>query len=216
MNSPSTSVRAATNARSMPKSACARQSRINTIWSPASNDHTHLHVFGTALVKARVCSKARARSLVKELIARYRPDGFFFDTMSAFGVCYCEACRAAFQSGEFLELAGREYFTAKDFERVLVTPMVDTDTKTAILDQVLDTMEIIEPARRFFHVVQRHYRMEHMRDIADTYRELVDRDLGRTRARIELATAVRRRMQIRAVPPSGTGPCPVSPVGSTR
>jgi F-type H+-transporting ATPase subunit delta len=85
-----------------------------------------------------------------------------------------------------------------EFERVLVTPMVDTDTKTAILDRVLDTLEITEPTRRFIHVVQRHYRMEHMRDIADTFRDQVDRELGRTRARIELAVvydeADRRRI----------------------
>jgi F-type H+-transporting ATPase subunit delta len=40
--------------------------------------------------------------------------------------------------------------------------------------------------------------MEHMRDIADAYRDLVDREMGRTRARIELATvydeADRRRI----------------------
>ncbi len=76
-----------------------------------------------------------------------------------------------------------------EFERVLVTPTIDTVTKTVILDQVLDSLEVTEPVRKFIHVVQRHYRMEHMRDIATTYRGLVDRELGRTRARIELATA---------------------------
>ncbi len=75
-----------------------------------------------------------------------------------------------------------------EFERVLVTPMVDTDTKTVILDQVLDSLGATEPVRRFLHVVQRHYRIEHMSDIAATYRDLVDRALGRVRARIELAT----------------------------
>ena len=85
-----------------------------------------------------------------------------------------------------------------DFERVLVTPMVDTQTKTVILDQVLDNLGITQPARRFCHVVQQHYRMQHMRDIADTYRDLVDREIGRSRAHVELATtydeADRRRI----------------------
>ena len=36
-------------------------------------------------------------------------------------------------------------------------------------------------------MVQQHYRMEHMRDIAIAYRELVDRAAGRTRASIEVA-----------------------------
>jgi F-type H+-transporting ATPase subunit delta len=85
-----------------------------------------------------------------------------------------------------------------DFERVLVTPMVDAETKTVILDQVLDNLGITQPVRRFCHVVQRHYRMQHMRDIATTYRDLVDREIGRSRAHVELATiydeADRRRI----------------------
>ncbi len=84
------------------------------------------------------------------------------------------------------------------FERVLVTPMVDAETKTAILDQVLDNLGITQPVRRFCHVVQHHFRMQHMRDIASTYRDLVDREIGRARAHIELATtydeADRRRI----------------------
>lgn len=76
-----------------------------------------------------------------------------------------------------------------EFERVLVTPMVDPETKSAILDQVLDSLGFTEPIRRFMHVVQHNYRMQHMRDIATAYRDLVDRELGRTRARIEVATA---------------------------
>lgn len=75
-----------------------------------------------------------------------------------------------------------------EFERVLVTPMVDPDTKTVILDKVLDSLGLTEPIRRFMHVVQHNYRMQHMRDIATTYRDLVDRELGRTRARIEVAS----------------------------
>lgn len=99
---------------------------------------------------------------------------------------------------EELEAMASALETVPEFERVLVTPMVDPDTKTAILDQVLDSLGTTEPARRFAHVVQRHYRMQHMRDIATGYRDLVDRELGRTRARIELATdydaADRRRI----------------------
>ena len=68
-----------------------------------------------------------------------------------------------------------------DFHRVLVTPMVSVETKTAILDSVLDTLGTGQPSRRFFHVVQHHYRMEHMADIAAVFRDLVDHSLGRTR-----------------------------------
>lgn len=76
-----------------------------------------------------------------------------------------------------------------EFERVMVTPTVDPETKTAILEKVLDSLGTTEPVRRFVHVVQRNYRLQHMRDIATAYREQVDRELGRTRARIEVAAA---------------------------
>jgi F-type H+-transporting ATPase subunit delta len=72
-----------------------------------------------------------------------------------------------------------------DFLRVLVTPMVDPERKTKILDAVLDELGTSALTRRFLHVVQSHYRMVHMRDIAGAYRELVDRSMGRVRARIE-------------------------------
>ena len=85
-----------------------------------------------------------------------------------------------------------------DFHDVLVTPMVSVEAKTKILDAVLDAIEIGEPTRRFLHVVQHHYRMQHMTDIATAYRELVDQSLGRTRARVETASELdegsRRRL----------------------
>jgi F-type H+-transporting ATPase subunit delta len=76
------------------------------------------------------------------------------------------------------------------FLRVLTTPMVTPETKGQILDTVLDSLEITEPTRRFIHVVQQHYRMEHMAGIVAVYRELVDRSLGRTRATVEVAGAL--------------------------
>lgn len=74
-----------------------------------------------------------------------------------------------------------------DFQRVLVTPMVGNETKAAILDEVLDALAVSDITRRFLHVVQQHYRTEHMRAIAELFRELIDRDRGRTRASIEVA-----------------------------
>ena len=86
-----------------------------------------------------------------------------------------------------------------DFERVLVTPMVPVETKSEILDSVLDSLEIGQPTRRFLHVVQQHYRMVHMKDIASTFRELVDQSLGRSRARVETATELDGAEQRRLV-----------------
>ncbi|MFV2071086.1 MAG: ATP synthase F1 subunit delta [Thermoanaerobaculales bacterium] len=77
-----------------------------------------------------------------------------------------------------------------ELHRVLVMPTVAVETKTEILDRVMDALEIREPVRRFLHVVQHHYRMQHMADIAATYRQLVDQLLGRTRAKVETAAVL--------------------------
>jgi F-type H+-transporting ATPase subunit delta len=98
-----------------------------------------------------------------------------------------------------LERIAEAVDTVPDFLRVLTTPMVATEAKSQILDSVLDALEITQPTRRFAHVVQQHYRMEHMHDIATVYRELVDRAKGRSRATIEVAAELdddqRRRLE---------------------
>jgi F-type H+-transporting ATPase subunit delta len=86
-----------------------------------------------------------------------------------------------------------------EFERVLVTPMVAVEKKTEILDAVLDSLQIGQPGRRFLHVVQQHYRMVHMKDIATTYRELVDHSLGRVRATVETASELEESEQRRLI-----------------
>jgi len=86
-----------------------------------------------------------------------------------------------------LERVAEAVEVVPDFLRVLTAPMVAVETKSEILDEVLDSLEITEPTRRFIHVVQQHYRMEHMRDIASVYRDMVDRAEGRSRATIEVA-----------------------------
>jgi F-type H+-transporting ATPase subunit delta len=88
-----------------------------------------------------------------------------------------------------LERVAEALDAVPDFHRVLVTPVVAVETKTKILDDVLDTLAVSPLTRRFVHVVQQHYRMQHMRSIAETFRDLVDRDLGRVRARVEIAGA---------------------------
>jgi F-type H+-transporting ATPase subunit delta len=77
-----------------------------------------------------------------------------------------------------------------DFERVLVTPTITSEKKVQILDAVLDALAMGQPTRRFLQVVQQHYRMQHLPDIAVAYRELVDQSLGRTRARVETAAVL--------------------------
>ena len=77
-----------------------------------------------------------------------------------------------------------------ELQRTMVSPLVPPEVKTKILDQVLDSLEISGPVRRFVFVVQGHYRLEHMDDIATGFRSMVDRSLGRVHARIEVASAL--------------------------
>jgi F-type H+-transporting ATPase subunit delta len=85
-----------------------------------------------------------------------------------------------------LERVAEALEAVPEFLRVLTTPMVTPQAKAEILSSVLDALEVTQPTRRFLEVVQQHYRMEHMRDIAVVYRELVDRAKGRVRATIEI------------------------------
>ena len=58
-----------------------------------------------------------------------------------------------------LDRVAAAFEAVPEFERVLVTPTISVDAKTAILNSVLDALEIGQPVRRFLHVVQNHYRM---------------------------------------------------------
>jgi F-type H+-transporting ATPase subunit delta len=88
---------------------------------------------------------------------------------------------------EQLDLVAETVEAVPDFLKVMVTPMVSVETKTTILDSVLDELKISDPTRKFIHVVQRQFRMQYMPKIRDTYRELVDREMGRVRAEINVA-----------------------------
>jgi len=75
-----------------------------------------------------------------------------------------------------------------ELQRTMVSPVVPPEVKNAILDQVMDALEIVGPVRRFIHVVQGHFRLEHMGDIAAGFHTMVDRSLGRVHARVEVAS----------------------------
>jgi F-type H+-transporting ATPase subunit delta len=88
------------------------------------------------------------------------------------------------------------------FERVLVTPTIPAEKKRQILEAVLDGLDLGQPTRRFLEVVQQHYRMQHMADIATAFRELVDERLGRARARVETVSVLedaQRQQLVRVV-----------------
>lgn len=89
-----------------------------------------------------------------------------------------------------LEALARTVEEVPDFVRVMVAPTVPQDHKSAILDAVLDGLGVEEPTRRFAHVLQRHYRLEHLDEVLAAYRSRVDRRLGRVRATVEAAAGL--------------------------
>lgn len=74
--------------------------------------------------------------------------------------------------------------------RAMVVPTVTPEIKTQILDEVMTALGVGDTVRRFVHVVQQHYRMEHMADIVTAYRELSDRAAGRVRAAVQVVGAI--------------------------
>jgi F-type H+-transporting ATPase subunit delta len=92
-----------------------------------------------------------------------------------------------------LARAHAAFVEVPDLLRALHAPTVPPDRKTAVLDEVLTALAIEEPARRFLHVLQQHYRLEQLADILDAYREQVDRRLGRVRARVEVAETLSKK-----------------------
>jgi len=77
-----------------------------------------------------------------------------------------------------------------DFLRALLTPALPQEAKEALVETVLDQLGVEEPGRRFVHVLQKHYRLEHMAAVAEAYQGLVDRRHGRFRATVEVAGPV--------------------------
>jgi F-type H+-transporting ATPase subunit delta len=77
-----------------------------------------------------------------------------------------------------------------ELQRAMISPLISPEDKAQILDRVLDTLEIKEPVRRFIHVVQSHFRLEHMSDIATGFHLMVDRSLDRVHARVEVASTL--------------------------
>lgn len=101
-----------------------------------------------------------------------------------------DAPERAEQVAAELDEVAAAFAEVPDFERVLVTPTVASEKKSQILAAVLDALDMGQPTRRFLEVVQQHYRLQHMPDIAAAFRELVDQSLGRTRAQVETAAAL--------------------------
>lgn len=85
-----------------------------------------------------------------------------------------------------LETVAKAFAMVPALGRVMVTPALPPDRKTALLDSVLDKLDVHPLVRRFLHVVQGHYRLRYLPQIATAYAELVDRRLGRLRATVEV------------------------------
>lgn len=74
-----------------------------------------------------------------------------------------------------------------ELQRAMVTPTVAPETKTAILDAVLNQLGVTGMVARFVHVLQGNYRTEHLPAVVEVYRDIVDRAQGRVRATVQTA-----------------------------
>ncbi len=101
--------------------------------------------------------------------------------------------------GRELESVGRAFAEVPQLGRVMVTPALPQERKQAILDAVLERIGVHPLVRRFLHVLQRHYRLAFLPEIARAYAELVDRRLGRMRARVEVPGKVEEGARRRIV-----------------
>ncbi|MCK5844312.1 MAG: alpha-L-fucosidase [Victivallales bacterium] len=68
---------------------------------------------------------------VKEIIENYQPDGFFFDTMSAFSKCYCDCCRM-----EYKKIEGAEIPTDDDDSEMAAYGQFRHDRAIRLIDRV--------------------------------------------------------------------------------
>lgn len=73
-----------------------------------------------------------------------------------------------------------------EFRIAMESPALPQERKTAILDEILSSIGIVEPIHRFAHVLQQHYRLKFAGEIARAFRDLVNRALGRVDARVEI------------------------------
>lgn len=98
-----------------------------------------------------------------------------------------------------LETVGAAFAQVPELGRVMVTPALPQERKQAILDDVLERLGVHPLVRRFLHVLQRHYRLAYLPQIALAYAEQVDRKLGRVRARVEVPGRVEESSRRRIV-----------------
>lgn len=82
-----------------------------------------------------------------------------------------------------------------EFRMAMESPALPQERKTQILDEVLSSVGITEPVRRFAHVLQQHYRFKFLGEIVAVFRDLINRALGRVDARIEIPAPLPRDEQ---------------------
>jgi len=94
-----------------------------------------------------------------------------------------------------LETVASAFAMVPALGRVMVTPALAPERKTALLDAVLDKLDVHPLVRRFLHIVQQHYRLRHLPQVATAYAELLDRRLGRLRAKVEVPGRVEEALR---------------------
>ena len=82
-----------------------------------------------------------------------------------------------------------------EFRAVMESPAVGQEKKSVILDEILSSIGLTEPIRRFAHVLQQHYRLKFAAEITAAFRDLINRALGRMDARVEIPAPLPSREQ---------------------
>ena len=79
-------------------------------------------------------------------------------------------------------IAGNDELTA-----VLMNRSIEPSARRAVLDKVLERLEVIDVVKRFVSVLDANGRLALLKNIPDVFRELVDEKLSRGRAHITTA-----------------------------
>jgi F-type H+-transporting ATPase subunit delta len=90
------------------------------------------------------------------------------------------------------ELGGVRDVVAADVElqQFLARPGVSAAAKRAVADEIAQRLNVSKLVRDFVALVADHGRGDQLPDIADAFRDLVDADAGRVRARVRSAVAL--------------------------
>jgi F-type H+-transporting ATPase subunit delta len=118
---------------------------------------------------------------------------------------YAKAVFALAQEDRSLEETGEELqrlaavASVPDLAPVLANPLLSSASRRAIARTLAERLALRRTTTNFLQLLADHRRLDQLAGIADHYRKLVDRALGRVRAQISAATPLTPDQQQRLV-----------------